>query len=56
MGGFAVSLGSSFTWSILQVLEQGNVENFGWDSAAEWLRRLGVRPGSQTLRWEEPFS
>lgn len=32
MTGFAVSLGSSFKWSILQVLEHGNVENLGWDS------------------------
>lgn len=31
MGGLAVSLGLSFKWSILQVLEQGNVENLGWD-------------------------
>lgn len=37
MGGLAVSLGSSFKWSILQVLEQEHVENLGWDSAAEGL-------------------
>lgn len=38
MGGLAVSFGSSFKWSILQVWEQGRVENLGWDSAAEGSR------------------
>lgn len=38
MGGLTVSLGLSCKWPILQVLEQGNVENLGWGSAAEELR------------------
>ena len=46
MGGLAVSLGLSFKWSILQVSEQGNVENLGWDCLlAEELRGRALDQG-----------
>lgn len=54
MGGLAVSLGLSFKWSVLQVWEQGNVENLGWDCLlAEELRGWALDQGVlDALGWK----